>query len=82
MPLSKLETRGNAALFLTVYGPNFQGKTKFELFLKFKKCSSSTISLFWINSKKKILGVKKAGRMYGECTKPYSLMVVPKFERN
>ena len=82
MPLSELETRVSAALFLTMYGPNFQGKTKFKHFLKLKKCSSSTISVSRINSKKKYLGVKKAGRMYGGFMKPYSLMVVPKSERN
>ena len=82
MPLSELETRVNATLFQTVYGPNFQGKTKFEHLLKLKKCSSSTIIFFRINSKQKILGVKKDGKMYGGCTKPYSLMAVPKSERN
>ena len=63
MPLRKLETRGNVALLLTVYGPNFQGKIKFELFLEFKKCSYSTISFCYINSRKKIPGVRKDGRM-------------------
>ena len=82
MSLRNLETRGNATLFLTVYGPNLQGKTKFEQFLKFKKCSSSTMSFGRINSKQNILGVRKAGRMYGECTKLYCLMVVPNSERN
>ena len=82
MPLSELETRGNAALFMTLYGPNFQGKTKFEHFLKLKKCSSSTISFWRINSKKKIPGVKKPGRMYGRYMNPYNVVVVPKYERN
>ena len=82
MPLSELETRGIATLFLIVYGPNFQGKTKFKHFLKLKKCSSSTISFCRINSKKKILGVKKASMMYGRCVKQYCLMVVSKSKRN
>ena len=63
MPLSKLETRGSADLLLTMYVPSFQGKIKFELFLKFKKCSYLTINFFWINSKKKTLGVKKYSQM-------------------
>ena len=33
MPLSKLVTNGKATLLLTMYGPNSQGKIKFELFL-------------------------------------------------
>ena len=33
-------TRGKEALLLNVYGLTSHGKIKFELFLKFKKCSN------------------------------------------
>ena len=65
MLLTRLSTSGRAVLFFIVYGPISQGKLTYELFLKLRMCSSSTISLFLINSKEKILTVKKDGKTYG-----------------
>ena len=59
-----------------------RGNFKFEYFLKSPKCSSSENNLFQMNSKEKIIGVKKFDNQYGALVKPYPRIIVNYSYRN
>ena len=71
-----------APLFLKIKEPTLKGNLIFEDFLKAPKCSSSKCSLCLINSNAKILGVRKAGNLYGSLVKLYILKTVESLYRN
>ena len=82
MSCSKPSITRRATLFFKIKGCTFRGNLIYESFMKFKKCSFSTMIFCLINSKEKILGVRNAGKMYGSCTKPYTLVIMCSFRRN
>ena len=71
-----------ALLLLKMNGPTLRGNLTLEDFLNAPKCYSSAYNLRLINSNAKILGVKKAGNLYGSLVNPYTLRTINYLYKN